>query len=87
VDLTTRYVSDSRRVTAEIDNANITNPDHSRTALTVLITRATETLRTLTDHTERLAEKEGRLAQEVDTMRSRIAALETENGRLRREAA
>jgi FtsZ-binding cell division protein ZapB len=87
MDLTVRYVNDSRQVVDGVDAADITNPDHPRAYLATLITQATETLRTITNHAERLAEKTARLSAEADGLRSRNAALEAENARLRKEAA
>ncbi|MFF8589987.1 hypothetical protein ACF061_00865 [Streptomyces sp. NPDC015220] len=80
MDLTARYVEDSRRVIGEAEAADITNPDLPRQAVTVLMVRLTETLRTMSDHAERLATS-------ADSLRTVNAGLEAENRRLRQKLA
>ncbi len=75
MDLTARYASDSRRVIDEVERADVTNPDLPRVTVVRLVTRLTETLRTATDHAERLAESNTRLRAEKDQMASEVRAL------------
>lgn len=75
MDLTARYVADSRRVIFEVETAGITNPDLPRTDLVVLLTRSTETLRTMSDHAERLSVSTDRLRTENKELEAQVAAL------------
>ncbi|MGW4825463.1 hypothetical protein ACWEP4_42970 [Streptomyces sp. NPDC004227] len=75
MDLTARYVSDSRRVIDEVELAAVTNPDLPRATVVRLVTRLTETLRTVADHAERLAECNTRLRAEAAEMESQVRAL------------
>ncbi|UPZ27678.1 hypothetical protein MUK60_07500 [Streptomyces sp. LRE541] len=80
MDLTDRYIQDGRRVIAEVEAADVTNPDLPRPDVAVLVTRLTETLRTTTDHTERLGVSLGQaraenaeLEQQVRTLHEALA--------------
>ena len=75
MDLTARYVSDSRRVIDEVEFAAVTNPDLPRATVVRLVTRLTETLRTLADHAERLAESNTHLRAENAEMENQVRAL------------
>jgi hypothetical protein len=75
MDLTARYVTDSRRVIDEVEFAAITNPDLPRATVVRLVTRLTETLRTMSDHAERLAESNTRLRGESDELENQVRAL------------
>lgn len=90
MDLTARYIAASREVIASVEAADVTNPDHPRPYIASLTTRATETLRTMSDHAERLAKKTKNLSdaaqilvEETDMLRARIRCLESENAELR----
>jgi hypothetical protein len=73
--LTARYVDDSRRVIAEVEAADITNPDLPRVDVVVLVTRLTETLRTTATHAERLGQSNAQLRAEIAELESQVRAL------------
>lgn len=75
MDLTTRYVTDSRNVIAEVEAVDTTNPDLPRPKAAALITRATEMLRTMSDHAERLGQSAERLRAERDELEGQVRAL------------
>jgi hypothetical protein len=54
MDLTALHVRNARRYIADVEAADITNPDLPHRTAVRLITRVTETLRTMADHAERL---------------------------------
>lgn len=78
MDLTARYVADSRRVIGEIEAADITDPDLPRRTIAILATRLTETLRTLADHAERLGQSNALLRDEAAAIESQVRALREE---------
>ncbi|OUD04656.1 hypothetical protein [Streptomyces swartbergensis] len=75
MDLTARYVADSRRVIDEVEFAAITNPDLPRATVVRLTTRLTEMLRTVADHAERLAESNTQLRTDSAELESQVRAL------------
>lgn len=75
MDLTARYVADSRRVIEQVEFAAITDPGLPRATVVGLTTRLTETLRTMADHAERLAESNTRLRADGVEMESQVRAL------------
>ncbi|MBL3664488.1 hypothetical protein JL475_00310 [Streptomyces sp. M2CJ-2] len=80
MDLTARYVQDSRDVIAEVGAADITNPDMPHQTAVKLLVRLTETLRSMSDHAERLETS-------ASNLRSRNSALDNENSSLRQTVA
>lgn len=54
MDLTALHVRDARRYIADVEAADITNPDLPHRTAVLLITRTAESLRTMADHAERL---------------------------------
>jgi ABC-type transporter Mla subunit MlaD len=93
VDLTAHYVASSRQVIAGIESADITSPDHPRSYLVSLTTRATGMLGVMADHAERLATKTenltkevNRLAEEKDQLTAQVRSLESLIAALRSEA-
>lgn len=75
MDLTAHYVSDSRQVIAEVEAADITNPDLPRVDVVVLVTRLAETLRTTATHAERLGKSNTQLRKEIAELESQVRAL------------
>lgn len=75
MDLTAHYVSDARREVAAVEAVDITNPDLPRVDLVRLVTRLTETLRTTTDHTERLGQTITRLRAENTELENQLGEM------------
>ncbi|MET7429609.1 hypothetical protein ABZT16_11505 [Streptomyces flaveolus] len=75
MDLTARYVADGRRVIADVEATDITNPDLSRVNLVRIVTRLTETLRTATDHAERLNQSLTQAREENAGLEGQVHAL------------
>jgi uncharacterized protein YhaN len=78
MDLTSRYVRESRRVISDVEDADTTSPDMSRVDLVQRLTQATEMLRTMSDHAERLAESHAQLQAARDELEGRVRALQSE---------
>jgi hypothetical protein len=75
MDLTARYVANSRTVITQVEAADITNPDLPRPQLAALVTRVTETLRTTSDHAERLQQSHDQLRAENGELEQQVRAL------------
>lgn len=69
MDLTAKYARDARRVIADTDDADYTNPDLPHRTAVRLIVRVVEMLRTMTAHAERLQESVDRLTVEAEALR------------------
>ncbi|MFF6966255.1 hypothetical protein ACFY9G_23170 [Streptomyces anthocyanicus] len=54
MDLTALRVRDARSYIADVENADITDPDLPHSTAVLLLTRTTESLRTMAGHAERL---------------------------------
>lgn len=75
MDLTARYVADSRQVIADVEAADITSPDLARVDIATLVTRLVETLRTTADHADGLAQSNTRLCGENAELEGQVRAL------------
>lgn len=76
MDLTARYVADSRQTIADVDATDITSPDLPRVDMVRLMTRLTEMLRTTADHAERLAQSTSQLRAENAELENQVRALQ-----------
>lgn len=83
MNLTARYVTDSRHVIADVETTDTTNPELPRHDLVVLLTRSTETLRTMTDHAERLSTANEALRGEITRLEKQLTELKELNEELK----
>ncbi|KYK14254.1 MULTISPECIES: hypothetical protein [Streptomyces] len=83
MDLTALRVRDARRYIADVENADITNPDLPHRTAVSLITSTTESLRTMADHAERLQRSVDELSAaktdlQLEVLRLQVALAESE---------
>lgn len=75
MNLSARYVAESRQTIADVEAADITSPDLPRVDMVRLVTRLTETLRTTADHAERLGQSNTQLRDEITALENQVRAL------------
>lgn len=79
MDLTELRVRDARREIADVEGADITNPDLPHRTAVRLITRVTGMLRILAEHAERQQATVDRLEREVRRLRGEASQLWVES--------
>ncbi|MFD5491576.1 hypothetical protein ACFWH4_01210 [Streptomyces sp. NPDC127091] len=75
MDLTALYVRDARRVIADVEAADITDPDLPHRTAVLLIVRTKEQLRTVADHAERQQDAIDRLQADKLRLESKVQRL------------
>lgn len=75
MDLTARYVADSRQAIADVEVVDVTSPDVPRAIVARLVTRLTEQLRTMSDHAERIGQDNVRLRTEAGEFETQVRAM------------
>ncbi|MFI9598899.1 PspA/IM30 family protein [Streptomyces sp. NPDC052043] len=87
MDLTALRVRDARQVISGVEAADITNPDLPHPTAVLLITRATETLRTTADHAERQQTTVDQQQATIDRLRDDVRRLESKVRELKAKRA
>ncbi|GHJ04773.1 hypothetical protein TPA0906_66380 [Streptomyces olivaceus] len=92
MDLTALRVRDARRYIADVENADITDPDLPHRTAVLLLTHTTESLRTMADHAERLQSSVDQLSTaknglQAEVWRLQAALADSEEAKPKKAAA